>query len=76
MASIDKEGGSAVVDEFLFGRGLTVEDYFIEQTPVSEMLCFRNSDGREFDLPINDAVMADAVLARLKDLGVRVVKLG
>lgn len=76
MTDVDKASGSAMVDEFLFSRGLTVEDYFIEQTPVSEMLCFRNSDGREFDLPINDSAMANAVLARLKDLGVRVVKLG
>jgi hypothetical protein len=76
VADVDKESGSAMVDEFLFGRGLTVEDYFIEKTPVSEMLCFRNSDGREFDLPINDAAMAHAVLERLKELGVRVVKLG
>ncbi|MCI3206436.1 hypothetical protein DBA20_15865 [Pandoraea capi] len=63
------------VDEFLFGRGLTVENYFIEQTPVSEMLCYRNSEGREFDLPINDHDFADDVLNRLKGLGVRIVKL-
>ncbi|MHA6823009.1 hypothetical protein ACQUKI_15940 [Ralstonia pseudosolanacearum] len=62
------------VDEFLFGRGLTVGDYFIEQTPVSELLCYRNSEGREFDLPINDDAFAGEVLSRLKELGVRIVK--
>ncbi|QCX49368.1 hypothetical protein [Ralstonia pseudosolanacearum] len=62
------------VDEFLFGRGLAVGDYFIEQTPVSELLCYRKSEGREFDLPINDDDFAGEVLSRLKELGVRIVK--
>nr|CCA86316.1 hypothetical protein RALSY_40534 [Ralstonia syzygii R24] len=63
-------------DEFLFGQGLKLEDYFIELTPVSEMLCYRNAEGRTFDLPINDAALAAAVFERLKGLGVQVVKLG
>lgn len=63
------------VEEFLFGSGLQLQDYFIELTPVSEMLCYRNSDGREFDLPINDSVLAAAVFSRLKELHVRVVDL-
>jgi hypothetical protein len=53
-----------------------VKDYFIEQTAVSEILCYRNAEGREFDLPINDADLATAVMLRLKDLGVRVIKFG
>jgi len=64
------------VDDFLFGHGLRVEDYFIEQTPVSEMLCYRNAEGRNFDLPINDQRLAAAAIARLRELGVRVVTLG
>lgn len=67
---------SVVVDEFLFGKGFTVADYFIEQTPVSEMICYRNSDGREFDLLIHDPALGVAMRARLKELGVVIVKLG
>jgi len=64
------------VEKFLFGNGQKLKDYFIEQTPVSEMLCYRNSEGREFDLPINDTELAIAVIARLKSLGVEIVRLG
>lgn len=72
-----KDKVSAImVEEFLFGQGVRLVDYFIEQTPVSEMLCYRNTDGRDFDLPINGPALADAVLIRLKELGARVVKLG
>lgn len=73
---MDKATLEATVEEFLFGRGVRLEDYFIEQTPVSEVLCYRNSEGREFDLPINDPELAVAVMQRLKSLGVRIVKLG
>jgi hypothetical protein len=61
-------------NDFLFGGGLRVHDYFIERTPVSEMLCYRNAEGREFDLPIHDEALAAAVLNRLKALNVRVVE--
>jgi len=64
-----------MVNDFLFGSGLTVQDYFIERTPVSEMLCYRNAEGREFDLPINDEALATAVYERLKALNVRIVDL-
>ncbi|WP_426340092.1 hypothetical protein ACN9MZ_28210 [Pseudoduganella sp. S-14] len=64
------------VDEYLFGSGRTLADYFVEQTPFSEILCYRNSEGREFDLQINHPDLANAVMARLKELGVRIVKLG
>ncbi|WP_208449718.1 hypothetical protein [Burkholderia ambifaria] len=63
-------------DEFLFSQGLTIENYFIEITPVSEMICYRNSEGREFDLPINDPELYDAAVSRLRALGVRIVTLG
>ena len=62
-------------EQFLFGGELTLESYFVELTPVSEMLCYRNKEGREFDLQINDTKLAEAVMARLKELGVRVIKL-
>ncbi len=64
------------VDDFLFGRGQQLKNYFIEQTPVSEMLCYRNSEGREFDLSINDVELALVVMMRLKDLSVEILKLG
>jgi hypothetical protein len=64
-----------MVDDFLFGSGLSVKDYFIERTPVSEMLCYRNAEGREFDLPINDEALAAAVYERLKALNVRIIDL-
>lgn len=73
---MDAKNLTATVEEFLFGRGQQLKDYFIEQTPVSEMLCYRNSEGREFDLPINDVDLAAAVIARLKDLGVEITRLG
>lgn len=62
-------------EEFLFGRGQQVNDYFIEITPVSEMLCYRNAQGREFDLPINDADLAAAVFNRLKELDVVILRI-
>ncbi|MGC7406877.1 hypothetical protein ACPWR0_23375 [Pandoraea pneumonica] len=66
---------SVAVEDFLFGHGLSLANYFIEQTPVSEMLCYVNAEGREFDLPINDPELASAVLIHLKNIGVRVVKI-
>jgi hypothetical protein len=63
------------VEQFLFGRGLALDDYYIEQSPVAEVICYRNSQGRQYDLLISDAELAAAAIRRLKDLGVRVVKL-
>jgi hypothetical protein len=67
---------SALVERFLFGNGQQLSDYFVEQTPVSEMLCYRNAEGRLFDLPINDEALAAAVLIRLKELGVEITRIG
>lgn len=66
----------SAADKFLFGTGQQLENYYIEQTPVSEMLCYRNVEGREFDLSINDANLAILVIARLKELGVEIRLLG
>ena len=71
---MDKVNLDAEVQEFLFGHGLQLRDYFIEQTPVSEVLCYRNSEGREFDLPIRDSELSAAVFERLKGMGVRIVR--
>lgn len=73
---MDSKNIAVAVEEFLFGIGQQLKDYFIEQTPVSEMLCYRNAEGREFDLPINDEDLAVAVIARLKDIGVQITRLG
>ena len=75
MHCMDKESLDARVDDFLFGRGVQLKDYFIEQTPVSEVLGYRSPEGREFDLSINDPELAAAVFRRLKDMGVRIIKL-
>ncbi|GGZ02131.1 hypothetical protein ACFFTM_08445 [Pseudoduganella plicata] len=64
------------VEDFLFGTGLQLGDYYIERTPFSEMLCYRNAEGREFDLPISNEELATAVFTRLKALNVRIVNLG
>jgi hypothetical protein len=47
----------------LFGRGQTLDNYYIEVTPYSEMLCYQNEEGREFDLPINDEELGGAAAA-------------
>jgi hypothetical protein len=60
----------------LFGRGQILDNYFIEQTPVSEMLCYRNAEGRTFDLAISDDALAAALIAGLKEMGVRIVNAG
>lgn len=70
------ESLSQRVENFLFGTGLQLEDYYIERTPFSEMLCYCNAEGREFDLLVNNEELASAVLKRLKALNVRVVNLG
>ena len=62
------------IDEFLFGGDLELKNYYIERTPISEVICFTTADGREYDLAISDPqVQADAV-ARLVELGVRIVE--
>lgn len=67
--------GLPTADEFLFGRGLELGDYFIERTPVSEVICFKNEDGRAFDLAISNPDLHSAALARLVELGVRIVEM-
>lgn len=62
-------------DEFLHARGLEIADYFVEKTPVSELICFKNKDGRVFDLNISSVELKRAVLARLIELGVQIVEL-
>jgi hypothetical protein len=64
------------VEELLFGSGLVVDDYYVERTPVAEVICYVDRDGRAFDLHINNEALASAAIAHLLALGVRVVVLG
>ena len=75
-SEVNMENLTLRVEEFLFGSGLTLQNYFIEQTPVSEMICYRNAEGRQFDLLIDDVALAAGILARLKELNVKIVCLG
>lgn len=70
---MDDKRLEAMADEYLFGSGLALSNFYIEKTPVSEVLCFINDKGRHFDLPISDPVLAGAVKGRLRELGVKVV---
>ena len=70
---MDVKKTPAAVEEYLFGRGQSLDDYFVEQTPVSEMLRYRNAEGEVVDLPIADDEFAAAVSARMKELGVQIV---
>jgi hypothetical protein len=71
---MDVKKTPAAVEEFLFGRGQSVDEYFIEETPDAELLRYQNADGQVVELPINDAEFAAALSARLKELGVRVAQ--
>lgn len=59
-------------DEFLFGRRMTVDDYFIDEEQGFELICFTDKEGREFDLHVNDERLKAFAVARLRALGVRV----
>ena len=61
-------------DELLFGRGLTVNDNYIDTQHGFDLICFTNSDGRNFDLRVSDDRLHAAAVARLKSLGVRVLE--
>lgn len=60
-------------DELLFGNGLKVDNYFIERTPISEVICFESMDGRLFDLTISSEELKAKAVARLIELRVRVI---
>lgn len=60
-------------DEFLFGNGARVEDYFIRRTPISEVIC-TIEDGQEYSLLISNQELFEGVRARLLELGVRIVE--
>ncbi|MBM0103557.1 hypothetical protein JM946_02325 [Steroidobacter sp. S1-65] len=64
------------VEQLLFGSGLTVENYYIERTPVSEVICYKNREGRRFDLLVDDDALGTLAKRRLLELGVKVDSIG
>jgi hypothetical protein len=64
----------AEIDEYLFGSGAPLDSYFVRRSSVADLVCFVNTDGREFDLLISDDALAESVKTRLIDLGVRIVR--
>jgi hypothetical protein len=54
------------IDAFLFGNGLTVDDYFMD----GEVIGYKSANGREFDLLMDHEFFAAACRARLIELGV------
>ena len=64
------------LDDYLFGNGLTLESYFLRVTPFSETICYRNGEGKEFYLTVNNDEFEEKLRARLVDLGVEKVKVG
>lgn len=55
------------IDGFLFGGGLTIDDYIME----GDVISYRSANGREFDLLIDHEGLAAACCARLIALGVK-----
>ncbi|MBS0411604.1 MAG: hypothetical protein JSR86_16930 [Proteobacteria bacterium] len=55
------------VDSYLFGHGLTLQDYALNADGV---VSFRGPGGRAFDLIIDQPQLAAAVCERLRALGV------
>lgn len=62
----------AAADELLFGRGMMVDDYFIDDEHGFELICFVGKDGRDFDLHVSDERLKVSAIARLRELGARV----
>jgi len=60
------------IDEYLFRNGRRLEDYFLDREGSGELIGYRQADGRDFYLMISHDVLAAALIARLKALGVRV----
>jgi hypothetical protein len=64
------------IEEYLFGRGLQLKDYFIHRTPISEVIGFVDEQGKEFIFSIGNDELAGLMLARLKQLNAREVVVG
>ena len=64
---------STEVDEALFGNGLSVAQYSIEQGADYEVICVTDSAGRKTDFSPADEALFEAAKARLVALGVPTV---
>jgi hypothetical protein len=64
------------LDGYLFQNGLTLDSYFVRITPFSEAICYRNDEGKEFYLTVNDDDFEEKLRERLVELGAEVIKLG
>jgi len=62
------------VGEYLFSQGMTLAHYWIERTAISEVICYKNVEGRDFDMLIADDRSAHVIKQRLLALGVRIVE--
>ena len=60
------------VDKQLFGSGLKVSDYFLSRTPISEVILYTDTDGKEYYLSVGNDELARLLKERLIELGVRV----
>ncbi|MET1257213.1 hypothetical protein [Aliikangiella maris] len=64
------------LDDYLFGNGLTIENYFVRVTPFSETICYRNGEGKEFYLTVNNDEFEEKLRSRLIELGSEIVRVG
>jgi hypothetical protein len=75
MSTHKNEFTDEFVDNVLFGSGLSLEDYFVRRTPVSETVCYSDKEGQRFYLSIGNDDLMRRALERLQVLGVRAVDL-
>lgn len=71
--STNSEFSVEFIDNILFGDGLTLGDYVLRKSPVSETVCYTGRDGRQFYLSIGNDVLYKAALERLVALGVKTI---
>jgi len=75
MSTHKNEFNDEFVDGLLFGAGLSLNDYFVRRTPISETVCYADKGGQQFYLSIGNDDLMRRALERLHALGVRVVDL-
>ena len=64
------------VDQYLFGQGVELRQYFISRASGADCLCYTSPEGRDFYLPIDDDALAGRAIQRLLALGVRIEEAG
>lgn len=72
----EKRDLSALAEGFLFGKEETINQYYIETSLFGDMICYICLSGLKFDLLIEDTELEATALKKLKQLGVRIIKLG